>query len=170
MVIIDLFIHPSDAHNFDILKFNYLTPEIEKTLNYFLYFSAKYLLVHHDTHFNNYQVLLPVIHDEEGNILGLCELMYNSDKKLVEIYNICIHPEQRQKGYCKQILQYIFQIQNALKCDLWIAVSTDNPLYNTVTEIYRKAGFVDNVEISYLTPSNIVYERGFLQMFKIYKE
>lgn len=153
----------------DKLSCNLIDDELTLLLNKFLYFSCKYLLVNDDTHFKNYIPIIVVIVSEEGDILGLCELLYSRELNLLEIYNICIHPKERRKNHCKNLLDYILtSIQPTLKCDLWIAVSATNPMYDIAIQIYQNSGFTDNIKKNMITPSGILYEYGFLEMYKYF--
>lgn len=167
----ELFVYQKhiNVHPINKLSCQLINDDLTLLLNKFLYFSCKYLLVNTDSHFTNYIPIILVILSEEGNILGLCELMYNSEINLLEIYNICIHPKERRKNHCKNLLDYILtSIQPILKCDLWIAVSTTNPMYDIATRIYQNSGFTDDVKKNMITPSGILYENGFLEMYKYF--
>lgn len=144
-----------------------LHPTLIDTLNKFLFYSARYLLIYTDSHFQNYIPMVLVIGTDNGDIMGICELLLHPKTKLLEIYNVCVHPKERRKNYCKELMQYITNIiQPTLECDLWIAVATNNEMYDVATKIYQDCGFTDNIRNTYLTPSGIIYEKGFLEMYR----
>ena len=166
----EIFIFEKHVDLFSKLKYNIVHKNLFRVLNSFLYDSCKYLLIYQDNHFVEYAPIFVVYHNGDGNIICMCELFYNPSTNLLEIYNICVHPSERRKNYCKILLNYIIEeIQPVLKCNLWIAVSSTNPMYSIATEIYQKAGFTDDVKRNAITPSQIVYENGFLEMYKYYK-
>lgn len=147
-----------------------LTFDLKNILNQFLYFSSKYLLVHKDSYFKTYIPIIIVIHDENGAIFGMCELLWNKETNTIEIYNVSIHPDERGKGYCNNLINYILQtIQPTLDCDLWIAVSYINPMYDIVVNIYKNLGFTDLIQTNITTPSGIEYNRGFMELMKFKK-
>lgn len=148
----------------------YITDELLSVFNNFLYFSSEYLLVHNDSQFKNYIPIILVTHDDEGKIWGMCELLWNKETNLIEIYNVCIHPDERKKNHCKNLILYILnEIQPILDCDLWIAVSFTNPMYDIIVEIYKNLGFTDLIQTNIYTPSNILYRYGFLELYKFKK-
>ena len=88
----------------------------------------------------------------------------------MEIYNVCVHPDERGKGHCKNLINHVIEnIQPKFGCDLWIAVSYINPMYDIVGEIYKKLGFTDLIQTNITTPSGIMYNRGFLELYKFKK-
>ncbi len=165
----ELYIFEKHIPLFSQLNYNIVNEHLLNVLNSFLYNSCKYLLIYQDSHFKDYAPIFLVHHNGDGNIISMCELFYNPTTNLLEIYNICVCPSERRKNNCNKLLTYILEIiQPILKCDLWIAVSAINPMYSIATEIYHKAGFTDDVKKNYITPSKIVYENGFLEMYKYY--
>jgi ribosomal protein S18 acetylase RimI-like enzyme len=167
----ELFIYEEDRiHVPTPLKVNFLTFDLKNTLNKFLYFSSQYLLVHKDSYFKNYIPIVLVTHNEDGAIYGMCELLWNKETNTIEIYNVCVLPDQRSKGHCKNLINYILEhIQPILNCDLWIAVSYINPMYDIVVNIYKNLGFTDLIQTNITTPSGIEYNRGFMELFKFKK-
>ena len=66
-------------------------------------------------------------------------------------------------------MQYIINtVQSTLECDLWIAVATNNGMYDVATKIYQDCGFTDDIQNKYWTPSGIIYEKGFLEMYRYF--
>ncbi len=167
----ELFIYEKDDDKIkDNLKVNFINDELIRIFNSFLYYSARYLLVHDDSNFKDYIPIIVVKHDNDGKIFAISELMYNIDKNLIEIYNICVLPSERKKNHCTDLVNFISDIiQPKLQCDLWIAVSYINPMYDIVVEIYKNLGFSDLIQTNIETPSNIFYNNGFLELYKFKK-
>jgi len=167
----ELFIYEKDKDELpQELGVKYISDELKSMLNRFLYYSSQYLLVHKDVYFENHIPIILVTHDEEGRLYGMCELLWNKNTSLIEIYNVCVFPEQRGKGHCNNLIKYIIDtIQPILNCDLWIAVSYINPMYDIVVEIYKKLGFTDLIQTNIITPSGILYGHGFLELSKFKK-
>lgn len=167
----ELFIYEKDVDKFkDKLTVNFIDNNLLKIFNSFLYYSAKYLLVHTDSKFKEYIPIIVVKHNLDGKILAISELMYNIDKNITEIYNVCVLPLERKKNHCTDLIHFISDIiQSKLQCDLWIAVSYINPMYDIVVEIYKNLGFTDLIQTNIETPSNIFYSNGFLELYKFEK-
>lgn len=168
---LNLFIYKDNIDDIPIkLIGGYINDKLLSTFNNFLYFSSEYLLVHNDSHFKNHIPIMLVTHNEEGKIWGMCELLWDKEKSIIEIYNVCIHPNERKKNHCKNLILHILnEIQPIMNCDLWIAVSYTNPMYEIVVNIYKNLGFTDLIQTNMYTPSNILYKFGFLELYKFKK-
>lgn len=136
-------------------------------LNEFLQQNCQYTLVFMDSHFKGY---LPIIVSKEidDNVVIMFEFLYNVEKNLGEIYNVCTHLLHRKQGHANGLKQVFDELQDLLKCDLWIAVALNNPLYNIASDIYLKMGFISELKVAYKTPSEINFPIGFLEMKRIY--
>ena len=74
----------------------------------------------------------------------------------------------RKQGHAKGLNQVFNELQELLKCDLWIAVALNNPMYDIASDIYLKMGFISSVKIAYKTPSEIYFPIGFLELKRKY--
>lgn len=164
---------PPNSYNYLVKKYPKMDWEkmdvkVAVKLNEFLQQNCQYNLVFMDSHFKNY---IPIIVAKEidDNVIIMFEFLYNIEKNLGEIYNICTHILHRKNGHAKGLKQVFDELQSALKCDLWIAVALNNPLYDIATDIYLKMGFISDIKVSYKTPSEISFPIGFLGMNKYYK-
>lgn len=137
-------------------------------LNEFLQQNCQYTLVFMDSHFKGY---IPIIVSKEidDQVVIMFEFLYSIEKNQGEIYNICTHLLHRKQGHARGLNQVFNTLQNLLKCDLWIAVALNNPLYDVATDIYLKMGFVSSVKFAYKTPSEINFPIGFLEMKRTFK-
>lgn len=152
---------------YPLIEWKLMNIELNFEFNQFLYDNCKYLLIYHDSHFTEYYPII-IINRIDNKIKSIFEFMYNPHKNIGEIYNVCVDTSSRQQGYAKD-LNYVFSIlQNTLKCDLWIAVAFNNPMYKIVFDMYIKMGFIDDIKTNIFTPSKVYYEMGFTEMWKRY--
>lgn len=142
-----------------------MTVNVAIDLNNFLQENAQYMLVFMDTHFKEY---IPIIVSKvvDDNIVIMFEFLYNPVTNLAEIYNICTHIQYRRQGYAKGLNKAFDVLQNMLQCNLWIAVALNNPMYKIAVDTYINMGFINDVKITYKTPSDIMYPSGFMEMRK----
>lgn len=137
-------------------------------LNNFLHDNCQYMLIFMDSNYKDY---IPIIITKEidSEIIVMCEFMYNREKNMAEIYNVGTHIVHRQRGYAKGLNKVFTELQHMLRCDLWIAVALNNPMYKVASDIYLNMGFTNDVKVSYKTPTGIIYPPGFMEMKRNYK-
>jgi len=150
------------------VEWDFVNSDLLQKINQHLYDNCKYKLVHDNKYFKNHIPIIIAI-TVDKYIVATCEILYNLSYNLAEIYNICVNIMYRKQGYVKKLLAFIFEFQYHLKCDLWIAVASTNPMYKIVNKIYMDAGFIDDVKINSITPSGILYPDGFIEFYKRYK-
>lgn len=148
---------------------SFINSELLQEINQHLYNNCKYTLVHDNIYFKNHIPIIIVITIDKY-IVATCEILYSISNNLAEIYNICVNITCRQQGYVKKLLAFIFELQMTIKCDLWIAVASTNPMYKIVNRIYMDAGFIDDIKINSVTPSGILYPDGFIEFYKRYNQ
>lgn len=166
----NIYIYEKDYQKLEQYKVDcdFLTFELLQTINTFLFENCQYQLVHTDSHFKEYIPMIVVI-SNHGEIISVCEILYNPTTNLAEIYNVCVNLAYRRQGHVKELLEFIFHLQEYNKFNLWIAVALNNPMYSIVTSIYINAGFTDNVRLGSTTPSGIHYSQGFIELYKLIK-
>lgn len=148
-------------------EWSILTADLIYEFNTFLYTNCKYLLIYHDKHFLEYLPII-IINKENDEIKSIFEFLYNPQTNIGEIYNVCVKISSRRNGYAKKLNTVFKILQDILKCDLWIAVSFNNPMYTFVLEMYKKMGFMDDIKSNTYTPSKIYYPTGFTELWKKY--
>jgi hypothetical protein len=137
-------------------------------LNNFLHDNCQYMLIFMDSNYRDY---IPIIVTKEidDDIIIMCEFMYNPKTNMAEIYNIGTNIVYRQRGHAKGLNTVFTDLQHMLECDLWIAVALNNPMYKVASDIYLNMGFIDDVKISYKTPTGVLYPPGFMEMKRHYE-
>lgn len=150
------------------MELKQLNANVVIEMNNYLRDNCQYMLIFMDYHFKKYIPII-VTNTIDDQIVILFEFMYNPETNIAEIYNICTHLEYRRNGYAKGLKNVFDSLQNVLTCDLWIAVASNNPMYQIAVDIYIKMGFVHDIKVSYKTPSDVFYPAGFIEMRRNYK-
>lgn len=135
--------------------------------NQFLQENCQFNLVFMQPEFKGYAPILVICADDSG-MLTTAEVLYNMETNLAEVYNVCTHHLHRNRGYASRLGVAFDELQQTLKCDMWIAVASNNPLHSVAVEMYIKMGFTGGIRTSYITPSGISSLEGFTRMIKPY--
>lgn len=95
---------------------------------------------------------------EAKGIVGYFLLVLFPD--MIEIYNFCIPPENRNRGIGTKMMKSVTEMNNGLlygdgrgDVRLWLGIDIANPMANVAGNLYIKSGFrIGKPNIQYITP------------------
>lgn len=73
---------------------------------------------------------------KENKTVGFCTLNINDDKKIVEIWNVCVPKDYRRKGFATILLNQLIELFSGIYV-LWLIIDKESNI-----DVYVKQGFV----------------------------
>jgi hypothetical protein len=106
----------------------------------------------------------------DNKLVLIFEFILNVKEGVGAITGICTATEHRRKGNTKDLIIAFDNLQKTFKCDLYLFVDKENPLYNVLVKLYTDMGFVPITTASKKTSFSklIPKTQKVLEMTKLY--
>jgi ribosomal protein S18 acetylase RimI-like enzyme len=160
--------------NEDGITLKHLDDDVVNDIQMFLWTHGNMSIMYKEPQFRSLCTPIFVVEygdDDKSEIVTVCECLYSPSRKLIEIYNVCVHKEKRRQCHATQLKTVIDYIQLGVKtpCTMWISVSCNNLLYTHIIRLYKNMGFKSD-GIHYHTPENVFYPLGFMVLTRNFVE